>query len=157
MGKLPYIPDKSMYAAVMGACKWIRETGYFNKATKWYASHYGVDLEELQRYVRIAQSNGQKQKNKGKERHYRWFAVEYSMGNERALNDFFCEDLALYTVLKGLTEETVTKRLSKNDRYTEHAYQHYFGRIRHFETQGEAERCAREWEAQKKAKYKREV
>lgn len=30
--KYPYISDKRMYAAVMNACKYIRETGYFNKA-----------------------------------------------------------------------------------------------------------------------------
>lgn len=27
MKKLPYIPDKKLYAAVMGACSWIRECG----------------------------------------------------------------------------------------------------------------------------------
>lgn len=75
MGKLPYIPDKKMYAAVMGACSYIRETGYFNKATQYYADKYHVDVEQVRKYVRIAQGNGQKQAAKKAPRKYKWYAV----------------------------------------------------------------------------------
>ena len=66
MGKLPYIPDKKLYAAVMGACSYVRDTGYFNKATSYYANKYNVDVEEVRRYVRIAQGNGQKKRQREK-------------------------------------------------------------------------------------------
>lgn len=72
--KLPYISDKKLYAAVMGACSWIRETGYFNKATQYYADEYSVDVEEVRKYVRIAQGNGQK---KAPKRKYKWYVVLY--------------------------------------------------------------------------------
>ena len=39
--KYPYIQDKNMYAAVMYACKMIRENGYFNKAVE-YALERGL-------------------------------------------------------------------------------------------------------------------
>ena len=82
MGKLPYIPDKKMYAAVMGACSYIRETGYFNKATQYYADKYGVDVEKVRRYVRIAQGNGQKQASKKTKRKYKWYVAA-------VMEDFF--------------------------------------------------------------------
>lgn len=67
--KYPFIPDKTMYAAVMGACSYIRETGYFNKAVKYYANKYGVDEDELAKHVRARQGAGQK----GKTRKYKHF------------------------------------------------------------------------------------
>ena len=75
MGKLPYIPDKKMYAAVIGACSYIKATGYFNKATQYYADKYGVDVERVRKYVRTAQGNGQRQQNKRNPRKYKWYAV----------------------------------------------------------------------------------
>lgn len=75
MAKLPYIPDKKMYAAVMGACSYVKETGYFNKATKYYADKYGVDVEQVRKYVRTAQGNGQKLAAKKRPRKYRWYAI----------------------------------------------------------------------------------
>lgn len=82
MKKLPYIPDKKMYAAVMGACSYVRDTGYFNKATKYYADKYDVDVDEVRKYVRIAQGNGQKQAPKRK---YKWYVMI-------VLKDFYCAD-----------------------------------------------------------------
>lgn len=75
MGKLPYIPDKDLYMAVIGACSYIRETGYFNKATEYYARKYGVDADEVKRYVRIAQGNGQREAAKRQKRVYKWYAA----------------------------------------------------------------------------------
>lgn len=83
MHKLPYIADKKMYAAVMGACSYVRDTGYFNKATSYYADKYNVDVEEVRRYVRIAQGNGQKQAAKRKKREYKWYVVII-------LRDWYC-------------------------------------------------------------------
>lgn len=60
MKKLPYIPNKDMYAAVMGACSMIRETGKFWTAVNYYADKHNVDKEEMIEYIRIAQSNGQR-------------------------------------------------------------------------------------------------
>ena len=61
--KYPFIPDKRMYAAVMGACKYIRETGYFNKAVQYNADKFGVDPNELEKEIRKRQSAGQKGKS----------------------------------------------------------------------------------------------
>ena len=85
MKKLPYIPDKKMYAAVMGACSWIRQSGYFNKATQYYADKYGVDVDELRKYVRTAQGNGQKQAAKREKRVYHWYVIV-------ALRDYYLAD-----------------------------------------------------------------
>ena len=71
MSKYPYIADKRMYAAVMGACSYIRDTGYFNKAVSYYADKYGVDENELAKHIRARQSSGQK----GKTRKYKYFLI----------------------------------------------------------------------------------
>jgi len=70
--KYPYIADKKMYAAVMGACRWIREDGYFNKATQYYADKYDLDVEEVRKEVRKRQAAGKKGKKTGK---MKWFCV----------------------------------------------------------------------------------
>ena len=70
--KYPYIANKRMYAAVMGACSWIRESGYFNKAVSYYAEQYGVDADELAGHIRARQSAGQKGKKRGT---YKYFVV----------------------------------------------------------------------------------
>lgn len=153
MGKLPYIPDKKMYAAVMGACSYIRKTGWFNKATEYYADKYDVSLDEVQKYVRIAQSNGQKKANSEKlKRKYSWFAVEYSLGNERNGGAYFEYIDAHYTVAKGLTKDTVMNRLSQyDDVFSEYAPLHWFGRVEGFPTKDEATRKMKEWKKQHEA------
>lgn len=144
---LPYIPNKKLYAAVMGACSYVRDTGYFNKAVSYYADKYGVSESDLAKYVRMAQSDGQKKANKTKPaRRYYWFAVEYSMGNERNGAAYFEPTLAQYTVAKGLTADTVKNRLSKHDDYiSEYSPCHWFGRVERFDTQEQAERKINEW------------
>ena len=72
--RYPYIKDRDMYAAVMGACSYIRETGYFNKAVSYYARKFGVDRDELEKEIRKRQGAGQKLKNKG--RKYEWVLIE---------------------------------------------------------------------------------
>ena len=68
--KYPYIPNKRMYAAVMGACKWIRQSGYFNKAVSYYADKYNVDADELAKHIRARQGAGQKGKKRGTYKYY---------------------------------------------------------------------------------------
>ena len=147
MGKLPYIPNKKLYAAVMGACSYIRSTGYFNKAISYYADKYDVDEDDIAYYVRIAQSRGQKVSNAKKPaRHYLWFAVEYSLGNERNGGAYFDASDAQYAVKKGISAETVQSRMSARDDYkSEYAPVHWFGRVEGFETKEEAEAKCDEW------------
>ena len=71
MKNFPYIADKKMYAAVMGACSYIREKGWFNKAVSYYSKKYGVDSDELAQHIRARQSVGQRNKHTSpKERRY---------------------------------------------------------------------------------------
>lgn len=69
----PYIANKKLYAAVMFACKMIRENGYFNKAVKIAANYYDVDENEVIAQVRARQSAGQKKANAKTKRKYKWF------------------------------------------------------------------------------------
>jgi hypothetical protein len=57
--KYPYIP-KDYYPAVMLACKIIRERKAFHWAINSAVKYYGVDQEELERYVRARQAAGQR-------------------------------------------------------------------------------------------------
>ena len=110
--KYPYIADKTMYAAVMGACKYIRETGYFHKAVSYYADKYGVDEDELERHIRARQAAGRKggtSASKGKK--YKWFlvasVVDSCEGSQRVVNKF--------EVVKGLSKESVEKKYTDYD------------------------------------------
>ena len=110
--KYPYIPDKRMYAAVMGACKYIRDTGYFNKAIRYYADKYDVDAEELASHIRARQSSGQRGKSPStKGRKYKWFMVVETVFSdaqwEYAINDPM--------IIKGISAESVIKRFIKSD------------------------------------------
>ena len=149
MSKLPYIPNKKLYAAVMGACSYVRSTGWFNKATEYYADKYGVDIEDVKKYVRMAQGKGQKRNNaKSAPRKYFWFAVEYSMGNERNGEAYFEPLIAAYAVKRGLSARTVTNRMSEHDDYaSEYSPCHWFGRVEGFETKEEAEATVEKWRA----------
>ena len=140
MGKLPFIPDKKLYAAVMGACAYVRDTGYFNKATEYYADKYGVEVEDVRKYVRMAQGAGQRAANKDKpKRKYYYFAIEYSLGNERNGADYFEILEAQYAIRRGISCETVTQRMSAHDDLaSEYAPCHWFGRIAGFDTEDEA-------------------
>lgn len=141
--KLPYIKDKSLFAAVCGACSYISETGWFNKATQYYADRYRVDVEEVRRLVRVAQGNGQKKS--AKKRKYYYFAVEYSLGNERHGSAYFVKDDARYAVLKATSEDNAKRQLDKNDGWGEYDWQHWFGRVRKFDTIDEADNALNEW------------
>ena len=153
--KLPYIPNKKMFAAVAGACSYVRATGWFNKATQYYADKYNVNVEEVRRYVRIAQGNGQKKKNHAKpKRKFKWFAVEYSVGT--GYENYFEESKALYTVRKGLTEETVIRTMCKDENYDSELNPFlWFGRIEAYDTKKETENCIAKWETEQERKRAR--
>lgn len=155
MGKLPYIPDKRLYAAVMGACSYVRETGYFNKAVSYYADKYSVSEEEVAKYVRMAQGKGQKEASAGRApRKYSWFAVEYSMGNERNGGAYFDDMMACYAVRRGLSEKTVTDRMSANDDYaSENKMCHWFGRVVKCESEAAAQAMIASWSKERQRKY----
>ena len=74
--KYPYIPDKNMYSAVLCACSYIREKGYFHKAVEYAADKYNVPILELERQIRARQSVGQKGKAKGRKYRY-YLSQEY--------------------------------------------------------------------------------
>ena len=150
MSKLPYIPDKRLYAAVMGACSYVRDTGWFNKAVNYYADKYGVDSDDVAKYVRMAQSNGQKKAAKEKPtRKYKWFAVEYSMGNERNGGAYFEKAYAEYALKRGISEETVKRSLSREDDYiSEYSPCHWFGRVEGFDNEEQAVKRIEEWRSE---------
>ena len=147
--KYPYIKGgKSMVAAVLGACSYIRETGYFNRAVTYYANKYNVSETELARNIRARQAAGQRE-NGGRKRVYKWFAIEYSMGNERNGAAYFEPLEAQYSVAKGVSAETVKARLSKRDDYvSEYAPCHWFGRVAACDSEDEARKLVEEWKSE---------
>lgn len=148
MGKLPYISGKRLYAAVMGACSYIRETGYFNKAISYYAKKYDVREDDIAKYVRIAQGNGQKAKNKtSPKRKYKWFVIEYSWGDDYNNTCYFMPEYAEYKVAKGMSLDNVIGRMceEKNGKNLEYASIPYTGRVKEFETEHEAMECYSKW------------
>lgn len=102
----PYIP-KPYYAAVMFACKMIRENGYFNKAIRTAARYYHVDKDELAAHVRARQAAGQKGKQRGA---MKWFvAVEFYGSDANGEHESGCK------VVRGKTLDTVERRLFEED------------------------------------------
>lgn len=113
MSKYPYIPNKKMYAAVMGACRYIREEGYFNKAVSYYADRYGVDEEELAKHIRARQSAGQKgRKSASKGKKYKYFLVCQWCTCDADGTPYVTSPPQ---ILKGLSEETVLTRFVDSD------------------------------------------
>ncbi len=109
MSKYPYIPDKKMFAAVMFACKLIRETGWFNKAVEEAADYYGVDEEELKRHIRERQSAGQKGKAKG--RKYRWFILsKYELTDAQGYYEY-----GDYRIIRATSHENASCHFAEAD------------------------------------------
>ena len=155
MSKYPYIPDKKMYAAVMGACSYIRETGYFNKAVSYYADKYNVNEEELAQHIRARQSAGQKgRESKTKGKKYKYFIVCEAQKCDADGEPYYFHPM----ILRGLSESTVTERFFEHDLF-EHdryrtiqadyggAYAPYFYHvvIASFNTKAEAEKALPQW------------
>lgn len=112
MTKYPYIADKTMYAAVMGACSYIRESGYFNKAVAYYANKYGVDKKELAQHIRARQAAGQKGKaSSAKGKQYKYFIVWDVIDTAEGSDSCYQKP----KVLKGISEESVIKKYFDDD------------------------------------------
>ena len=107
--KYPYIADKKMYAAVMSACKYIRETGRFNQAVERNAEWYGVNAKDLEKEIRKRQAAGQR--NSSVKRKYKYFVVvslvETGEGAQR-----YAEEVE---IVKGTSKENVSSRYLDND------------------------------------------
>jgi hypothetical protein len=82
-------------------------------------------------------------------RKYRWYAIEYSAGNERFGNNYFNFDDAMYTVERRLSEELAKKAIHKYDDYSEYGAIHYINRIVAFDTKEEADNCIKVWGSEK--------
>ena len=119
--KYPYIADKKMYAAVMGACSYIRDTGYFNKAVSYYADKYGVDAAELEAHIRKRQGAGQK----GKTRQYKYYVIValrdyYEGGDEGRFTSWEWneKDYAAHTfikVVRATSSKNAKGQITKNN------------------------------------------
>lgn len=111
--KYPYIADKRLYAAVMGACSYIRETGYFNKAISYYADKYGVDEEQIASEIRKRQAAGRKNKESGtKGRKFRFFIVAQFVSDDVSEEWDICRKPE---IVKGIDAESVKTRFSEFD------------------------------------------
>lgn len=139
--KYPYIP-KEYYAAVMFACKIIRETGQMNRAIKTASRYYKVDAEELEKHVRARQAAGQKGKRRGK---YYWYAVRYCHENETY--NYYEEEHATATVVKATSEKNAIGQIVKKygslydnlPRWVE------VGEVECFDSKEDAEKKVKEW------------
>jgi hypothetical protein len=111
--KYPYIEGgKKMVAAVLGACSYIRETGYFNKAVSYYADKYGVDEEELADNIRKRQAAGRKAK--AAETGGRKFKY-YVVGNTSYCDAMYDDTPSDLQIVRGLSKKTVENRFSERD------------------------------------------
>lgn len=99
--KYPYIADKKLYAAVMFACKMIREDGFFNKAVERAADYYGVNEKDVAVEVRKRQSAGQKGKSLGK---MKWFIICQNKG------DVYRSAFSNFKIKRGKNAKTVTSQ-----------------------------------------------
>lgn len=104
---MDYIPDKTLYAAVMFACKMIREGESAPLAMSIAANYYGVARSDVNFYV--SQRSGRRKKTKTsstKGRKYSYWAVacitSACEGSERTLQGV--------SIDKGLSKETVEKK-----------------------------------------------
>lgn len=102
----PFVP-RDYYPAVMFACKMIRENGFYNQAISRAASYYGVDESTLEKHVRARQAAGQKGKRRGK---MKWFVCAEICGNDVA-----GDSPPKYSIVRGLSRETVMRRFASKD------------------------------------------
>ena len=131
----PYIP-RDYYQPVMFACKMIREKQGYTKAINIAAKYYGVDRTELERFVRGRQAAGQK----GTTRKYKWYAVQYSKGNE--YEQVFMADKSCWDVVKAMSEDKAMGQIRKGfNTYGTNGFDGewpVFGRVKEFETKEDA-------------------
>lgn len=131
MSKYPYVADKKMYAAMMFACKMIRENGWFNKAIYTAANWYKVDKDKLEKVVRERQSAGQKAK--AKPRKYKWFTCVVLHSIDGGL---FVKNPH---IKKGLSKDNVEKMIDSY--YSDGSYFHedFIHVLKEYKNQKEAQ------------------
>ena len=131
--KMPYIADKKLYAAVMFACKMIREEGYFNKAVKIAARYYDVDADDVASEIRKRQSVGQTGKKRGKYKYYT--CCMECIGNDGGSLTYYRPFVA-----KATCRENASGRYSWfNGSYGNYAAEAESVAIKEYETKKEAE------------------
>lgn len=107
MTKYPWIP-KEYYAAVMFACKMLRENGFFNRSITTAANYYGVDPDVLAKHVRARQAAGQRGKKRGTYKTYRFKGTAEHYFRER-----FYGDVVFDVKIKALSLKNARKRLAE--------------------------------------------
>jgi hypothetical protein len=100
--KYPWIPRK-YYAAVMFACKMIRENNQFNRACRVASEYYDVDEYELRKHVSARAGAGKKGKKVGT---MKWFIVKIEHGTDALGPSDECE----YEIVRGKNLGTVERR-----------------------------------------------
>lgn len=151
--KYPYIADKNLYRAVMGACSYIRETGWFNKATEYYADQYGVDVEDVRREVRRRQGAGQRTKNqKSPPKKYTWYAIQYAVIHEGDEEQYWNPRYNHFAIKRALTFENAERSLWSDPR-NGLDYSVQVGRSEGFDKKEDAEDAVLEW----RKKHERET
>lgn len=136
--KYPYIADKSLYAAVMYACKIIRETGHFNRAVNTAAKRYRIDAGRLETALRQRQAAGQTGKKRGKQK---WFVLVNQHAN---YGDYWHEPFFTgLRVERGASKQTKEKILHEPDFEQDDTISVRV--VKEFETKKEAESWLDDW------------
>lgn len=130
MFKYPYVADKKLYAAMMFACKMIRENGYFNKAISKAADWYKVDESKLAQIVRERQGAGQKAKSKPKK--YKWYTCVIEQLTDSGLFVIGA------VVKKGLSQKNVEKIVNSYYGDSSYFFEDSIKVIKEYETKNEA-------------------
>lgn len=116
--KMPYIADKTMFKAVMFACKIIREKGWFNKAVKTASNYYGVDAEELAKHIRARQSVGQTGTMRGKQKIFLAIGRTYEGIMYKDELKHNGENLIRkIRIVKGFNEDTIKHNLNQEEKW----------------------------------------
>lgn len=153
---MDYIPDKDLYAAVMFACKMVKDGTDYHDAVRRASRYYDVEADDVRHYM--SQRSGRTRANKPNKpkRKYRWFAIAYHMSTLDDYNDEADPWHQTYAVEKGFTAQTVQSRLSKNEDFRRSLYQpvHCFDRIEAFDTEQEANAAVVEWKKEAKQAQK---
>lgn len=105
--KMPWI-DKSLYPAVMFACKMLQNGTDYGRAVGIAARHYGVSYDDVDAEVRKRRATANKAE-KAEPFHYKFFVVSQSYMD---INDPDGERGKTYRIIKGKSQESVRSRLS---------------------------------------------
>jgi hypothetical protein len=143
--KYPYIP-KEYYAAVMFACKIIREKKSFNRGINTAAKYYSVDRDELAKHVRARQAAGQKGSKREKYKYYAiafFVAGDHYVDYQRPFREPICFEVVKATSLKNAKNQIRNKY--GNYRYGPYAF---ISKDKECPTEESARETLREWESE---------